>query len=71
MTPCLNHCDAVRIAADLELSERLGAEILAAECMPEHTVRQEKRGVFMRLETYFSARGGEMKVIPVWITEEL
>lgn len=28
----LNHCDADRIQADYELSERLGAEILAAGC---------------------------------------
>lgn len=30
----LNHCDADRIAEDFERSERLGAEIVAAEYEP-------------------------------------
>lgn len=68
---CLGHCDAEKIAADFERSERLGAEILAADCMPEHTVRREVAHVHMRLETYFSARNGEVKVIQQWVREEI
>ena len=49
MTFLLNHCNSDRIASDFELSERLGAEILAAGCEPVRAEHTERKGGCMVL----------------------
>lgn len=42
LEPCLNHCDADRIAADYARSEALGQAILDADCESEAPVPAQK-----------------------------
>lgn len=66
----LHHAHEV-IAADYELSERLGAEILAAGCEPLDAPLAPVKSYVRNLVQYWSARSGTIETTLVWVVEEV